>query len=64
MKKVHFLDTVKIYYYNKDKPIQKSIDKKKVKIIKLYNLENNSCNYIIVIMILVILSIIYIIIMG
>lgn len=63
MKKVHFLDTVKIYYYNKDKPIQKSIQKK-VKTTKLYNLENNSGNYTIVIMILVILSVIYIIIMG
>ena len=63
MKKVHFLDTVKIYYYNKDKPIQKSIQKK-VKTTKLYNLENNSGNYNIVIMILVILSVIYIIIMG
>ena len=63
MKKVHFLDTVEIYYYNKDKPIQNSIQKK-IKTTKLYNLENESCNYTIVIIILVILSSIYIIIMG
>jgi len=64
MKKVHFLDSVKIYYYNKDKPIQKSIQKHKVKTHKLFNLENKLRNYTIVIMILVILLSIYIIIMG
>ena len=61
MKKVHFLDSVEIYYYNKDKPIQNSIQKNKVKTTKLYNLENNTINYTIIIMILVILSSIYII---
>ena len=64
MKKVNFLDTVAIYYYNKDKPIQNSKEKYNVKTTKLYNLknENESGNYKIVITILVILSIIYIII--
>ena len=50
MKKVHFFDTVEIYYYNKDKPIQNSIQKNKVKTTKLYNLENNTINYTIIIM--------------
>ena len=59
MKKVLFLDTVEIYYYNKDTPIHKPIQKHKVKTTKLYN---SSYNYTINIIILVILSVIYIII--
>ena len=55
MKKVHFLDTVEIYYYNKDSSIHK------IKPNKLYNLENKSNNYTIIIIVLVILWSMYII---